>query len=114
LLKEAMAAYRTSGSMAVMKEANSGKFHISPAGYLLVLDESGRTLIHGESSRFIGVNMSNIKDAYGNLYIKEALDSRAKGKGKVPFTTMKGGNPAHCILVWEVQDGIFFGWITVE
>jgi hypothetical protein len=114
LLKEAMAQYRSSGSMAVMKEANNGKYHISPAGYLLVLDETGRTLIHGESSRFIGVNMSNIKDAYGNLYVKEALDFKAKGKGKVPFTVVKGGTPAKCLLIWEIQDGLLFGWVTVE
>lgn len=114
LLKEAMAFYYSNGAMALIKEANSGKFHDSTAGYLMVLDESGKTLIHGESSKFIGVNMSNLKDASGRLYIKEALDARAKGKGRTSFVQSKAGAQVKRIMLWEFQEGLFFTWVMDE
>ncbi|HJV49611.1 MAG TPA: cache domain-containing protein [Geothrix sp.] len=111
MLKDAIAYYYGNGAVALIKEANTGKFHISPAGYLIVLDETGKTLIHGESSRLIGVNMTNLKDARGRLYIKEALDARAKGKGKVHFYMPQGNGQVKATLQWEFQEGVLFGWV---
>ena len=113
-LKDAMSFYYANGAIALNKEANSGKFHDSPAGYLIILDDSGKTMIHGESSKFLGANMSNLKDATGRAYIKEALDARAKGKGKVSFLLSKGGAQVKKSLVWEFQEGLLFGWIADE
>ena len=114
MLKDAMAYYYANGAMALIKEANSGKFHDSPAGYLMVLDETGKTLIHGESSKYIGANMSNVKDATGRAFIKEALDARAKGKGHLSFLWSKGGAQVKRSLLWEFQEGVFFAWVMDE
>lgn len=114
LLKDAIAYYYSSGAVALMKEANAGRFHDSPSGYLIVLDETGKTLIHGESSKFMGANMSNLKDTSGRAYIKEALDAKTKGKGKVSFTLNKAGAPVKKTLLWEFQEGVFFGWVMDE
>lgn len=114
MLKDAMAFYYSNGAMALIKEANSGKFHDSPAGYLMVLDESGKTLIHGESSKFIGVNMSNLKDAAGRAYIRETLEAKGKGKGRTSFVQAKGGAQVKRTMLWEFQEGLLFTWVMDE
>ena len=114
MLKEAMAYYYSNGAIALIKEANSGKFHDSPAGFLMVLDESGKTLIHGESSKFIGVNMSNMKDANGRLFVKETLDAKGKGKGRTSFAQAKGGTQVKRVMLWEFQEGLLFSWVMDE
>ena len=114
MLKDAMTYYYSNGAMALIKEANSGKFHDSPAGFLMVLDESGKTLIHGESSKFIGVNMSNMKDANGRLFVKETLEAKGKGKGRTSFVQAKGGAQVKRTMLWEFQEGLLFTWVMDE
>lgn len=114
MLKESVAFYFANGAAALTKEANSGKFHDSPAGYLMVIDDSGKTLIHGESSRYIGVNMSNFKDASGRAYVKEILDAKAKGKGRSTFLQTKNGVQVKRLVYWEVQEGLIFVWVVDE
>jgi signal transduction histidine kinase len=80
----------------------------------MVLDESGKTLIHGESSKFIGVNMSNLKDAGGRLYIRETLEAKGKGKGRTSFLQSKGGAQVKRVLLWEFQEGLLFAWVMDE
>ena len=114
MLKDAISFYYANGAPALIKEANTGKFHDSPAGYLVVLDDTGKTLIHGESPKFIGVNMSNLKDASGRLFMKEVLDAQSKGKGKTSFLWNKGGAQVKRVLLWEVHEGVLFGWVADE
>ncbi len=112
MLKEAVSFYYAHGAQALIKEANSGKFHDSPAGYLLVLDRTGKVLIHGQSSQYIGVNLSNFKDALGHAFVKEALDNRSKGQGRVNFVMNQGGTQVKKVMLWEYQGGVMFAWIS--
>jgi signal transduction histidine kinase len=114
LLRDAIAYYDSQGAMALVKEAGSGKFHDSPAGYLLVFDEGGKTIIHGVSSQYIGVSMANLKDANGKSYIKDVLAAHGKGKGKTSFTQSKGDAQVKKTMLWEVHDGVFFAWVMDE
>ncbi|HEX9082580.1 MAG TPA: cache domain-containing protein [Holophagaceae bacterium] len=112
MLKECISMYYAQGASALIKEANGGKFHASPSGYLVVLDETGKVLVHGESSRFIGVNLSNFKDAQGHAFFKEALEARDKGRGRVSFVLNQGGAQVRKTLLWDFQAGVMFAWIS--
>ena len=114
MVKEAISHYDANGAMALVKEAGSGKFHDSPAGYLVVFDETGKTIIHGVSAQYIGVNMANLKDANGKSYIKDVLAAHGKGKGRTAFTMSKGDAQVKKAMFWEVHDGVFFAWVMDE
>lgn len=50
--------------------------------YVTVMDMNGKEIAHGSNKKMQGVNLIDMKDSDGKLYIKERLDMvKAKGKG---------------------------------
>lgn len=50
--------------------------------YVTVMDMTGKEIAHGSNKKMQGVNLIDMKDSDGKLYIKERLDMvKAKGKG---------------------------------
>lgn len=112
--KEAINFYLSNGAQVLMKEVNSGRYHDGPEGFLMIMDSTGKTLMHGESSKFVGVNQANVKDASGKAFMKDILDSNGASKGKLNVLWNKNGTQVKRAITWELHDDIYFCWVTEE
>lgn len=93
LVHKAMAEMKKDGNAAAFAkfdDLNNKAFH--PKGlYVFVHSMTAKTLAHGENKRVVGINLINMKDVDGKLYMQERIAmAKAKGKG---WQTYKYYNP---------------------
>lgn len=83
MVHKAIAAIKANGRDKTIAEINTlGPTFRDRDLYVTILSMEGVELAHGANKRMQGVNLIDIKDQDGNLYIRKRLElAKAKGKG---------------------------------
>ncbi len=92
LVAKAIASIQSNGKDKSFAEFsdNKGKF-VDRDLYIFVVDFNGLTLAHGGNAKLVGKDMSGLKDADGEYFIKKMMTlAKAKGSGWVDY---KWANP---------------------
>ncbi|HVN96401.1 MAG TPA: cache domain-containing protein [Syntrophorhabdaceae bacterium] len=83
MVKKAVALIKTQGKDKAFVEISNpkGKF-IDRDLYIFVYDLNGKCVAHGFNQKMIGVDLIDMKDPDGKLYVKERVEiAKTKGKG---------------------------------
>jgi signal transduction histidine kinase len=112
LVDKAISFYKANGKEKALAEISNpkGQF-VKGELYVFIWDLKGMVLAHGPNQKLIGKDVSELKDADGKLFVKEALElAKAKGSGWVDY---KWTNPVtkkidpKTTFVKKVDDLIF-------
>lgn len=82
-VKKAVAYYKAEGKEKAFEEFSNlkGKF-VKDDLYIFVYDLTGKCVAHGFNPKFIGKDMSTLKDPDGKLFVAERIEiAKTKGKG---------------------------------
>ena len=83
MVKKAVALIKSQGADKAFAEISNpkGKF-IDRDLYIFVYDTKGKCVAHGFNQKMIGVDLIDMKDPDGKLYVKERVEiAKTKGKG---------------------------------
>ena len=83
MVKKAVALIKTQGKDKAFVEISNpkGKF-VDRDLYIFVYDLNGKCVAHGFNQKMIGVDLIDMKDPDGKLYVKERVEiAKTKGKG---------------------------------
>jgi signal transduction histidine kinase len=83
MVEKAITYYKANGKDKTLAEAsnNKGQF-VKEDLYVTIYDMNGKCLAHGANKSMIGLDLINLKDADGKLFVKDRLEIvKAKGKG---------------------------------
>jgi cytochrome c len=112
MVEKAIAYYKANGKDKAFAEVSNkqGQF-VKDDLYVFVYDMSGKCVAHGFNKSMIGLDLINVKDGDGKLFVKDRIElAKTKGKGWQDYkftnpTTKKAENKTAWIE--KVDDYIF-------
>ncbi len=111
-VKKAIAFYKAEGKEKAFAEISNlkGQF-VKGDLYIFVYDMKGTCVAHGFNTKFIGKDMTGLKDADGKLFVQERIEiAKTKGKGMQNY---KWQNPetkaieAKTVYIEKIDNYIF-------
>jgi cytochrome c len=113
MVEKAIAYYKANGKDKSFAEVSNkqGQF-VKDDLYVFVYDISGKCVAHGFNKSMIGLDLINVKDGDGTLFVKDRVElAKTKGKGwqDYKFTNPTTKKAEHKIAWIEKVDDYIFG-----